>query len=194
MNIKSSSQPPLKYGATHYRHWLPSDHIALEQAGSSLEALAAVAVTILTRLPQRSLHFASAPITTGGVGTIEKNMLVLRRCIEYLVHHWQLDVFSQFPFEAPLRAFYDQWMLTAQPNEYCWPILNVFYKRIFEAQRFGTVHFIHGYESSTGARWEFDQCDTHGITRKFLSQKVSTVLLAFDPLNAAHKDHFALVA
>ncbi len=138
--------------------------------------MAAIGLKVLALMPN-DLHLVSGPITTGGVGTVEGNLIVFGRTIEYLVEHEHLNVFSQRPFHEGLVAAYKKWALTAKPGEYCWTILLDFYAPLFASRKFKVFHFIYGYESSVGARWEYDQATLYGYECRYLPRELSEKLL-----------------
>ena len=166
----------MKKHKLHFRHWTPQNHRDLVSAGSSLSSMRVVALDVLARMG-RGVHLISGPLTSGGLGDFESNKRVFVAGIEHLILEEGLHVFSQMPFEAGMRQFHTVWEQQVGTNKYCWPILHEFYEALFASGRLGTVHFLHGFESSTGARWEYEQCAKFGINTRMLSRQFSKQLL-----------------
>jgi hypothetical protein len=143
----------------------------------TFKELANLAISIITRMPN-GIEMVSGPISTGGVGSIEGNRKVFEGVVETLIVEHELNVFSQMPFEDKMVELYTQWHKANPEAEYCTPILDDFYERIFLSGRITTLHFIHGWKSSKGARWEHDNCDRWGIQRKYLPESLSKRILA----------------
>ncbi|MDD5165026.1 MAG: hypothetical protein PHG25_00585 [Candidatus Pacebacteria bacterium] len=161
----------------HHQYWTEQNHQDLKLAGSSLKDMLAVALDVVSRMPPH-IHLVSGPITTGGMGTIQENLIVFRQTIEHLHEQEDLNIFSQIPFEVGMIEYHKQWSLNKSQFDYCWPILHEFYGPLFATKRFSVFHFIHGYEKSIGACWEHEQCDVHGISRRYLSYEFSFSLLS----------------
>ncbi|HEU0081183.1 MAG TPA: hypothetical protein VFQ72_04175 [Candidatus Paceibacterota bacterium] len=164
----------------HFRHWTAADMAVLAQlAGSphtTFEDLGALALAIVRR-HGGPLHMVSGPITTGGFGSIPDNLRVFCGVIEHLADEG-FDMFSQRPFEIALRRLFDEWTLRNPPDEYCHALLEGFYRPIYESGCIGAMHFMHGYETSKGALWEFEGCPGWRIERRVLSQEVSLAVHA----------------
>jgi len=160
----------------HYKYWTPELLAELKAVEGDLPAMARIGIKIINSMPP-DLHLVSGPITTGGVGTVEGNLLVFGRMIEYLANTAKLNVFSQRPFHEGLVAFHMEWAKTAKPGDYCWPILLDFYAPLFATKRFKAFHFLHDYASSVGARWEYDQATQYGYDHIMLPKELSVQLL-----------------
>jgi hypothetical protein len=61
------------------------------------------------------------------------------------------------------------------------PILETFYHTMFSSGRIRKVYFIHGWESSFGARWEHDLCEKLKIEKIYLSPELSQKALQSGP-------------
>lgn len=95
------------------------------------------------------------PISTGGRGTPEANLKVFEATIKGLQAEGR-PLFNQMPYEERIFFFRKQWQESAPENagKYYTPILEEFYRPIFEAGLVKKAWFIPGWESSQGARWE----------------------------------------
>lgn len=158
----------------HHKHWTEADLRALE-ASKSFSDLAAIALSVMSRM-SGDLEMVSGPISTGGVGSRDGNLLVFSRVIEKLLAEGR-PIFSQMPFEDKMGELYEMWRSENLSAGYCMPILVDFYEAVFSSGRVKKLHFIHGYESSFGAMWEHDSCERWGIERVYLSEEASMSLL-----------------
>ena len=150
----------------HFKHWILTDYQLLERA-RSFHDLFQLAANIMTRF-EGDLHMVSGPISTGGVGTIDGNRRVFEKAIEMLATEQKLNVFSQMPFEDKMVELYKQWHSENPREDYCSPILTDFYEPLFSLGRVKVLHFIRGWQSSVGARWEHDNCVQWEIERRYL--------------------------
>ncbi len=149
----------------HFKHWTEADKEWLAMA-TSFEELAEIALAVLGRFPGK-VEMVSGPISTGGVGSVEGNRRVFARTIDGLVKDGH-EIFDQWPFESKLAELSRAWLAQHPEDSYCYPILEDFYRVIFDGGKISTIHFIPGWETSTGARWEHDHCDRYGIERNYL--------------------------
>lgn len=168
--------------SVHFRSWHENDAIDIAQS-SDFKQLAVVAQRIIARTSE-PLHMVSGPISTGGVGSIPGNMSVLRGVIEILHREEGLAVFSQVPFEGRMVGLYEIWHKENLDKPYCMPILEDFYWPIFDSGRIAQLHFIHGWESSFGARWEHEACTQLRIGRRYLPKEMTAQALV-----VAHERH-----
>lgn len=93
------------------------------------------------------------PISTGGLGSLEKNLDVFHATIERLVCQ-DVVVFNQMPFESVILAMRSGYESAQESNQ---ALLDEFYFPIFSSGLVRNVYFIHGWESSYGAKWEREQ-------------------------------------
>jgi len=136
-------------------YWTPFNIFDLRQA-ATFEALFSVAHSVLLRMPQ-PVSMVCGPITSGGLGTREKNLDAFKKTIKNLSEKG-IVVFSQMPFEEPM------WKIQKTPyyKGGC-HTLEGFYLPIFESGLVKKFYFIRGWESSLGATWEHTQAKRLGI-------------------------------
>lgn len=125
--------------------------------------LAPIAIQIASRLSPPTTQVCG-PISTGGKGSIEKNMNALRDAILF-VGNQGFSVFDQTIFEKHL------WRISRLPalknaDEYF--LLDSFYRPIFLSKKLQYLHFIPGWQDSVGARWEYDLGKSLGIKIVYL--------------------------
>ena len=156
----------------HFKHWNADDYDNLNKAKSFVD-LATIALDIVFRIPEK-VEMVSGPISTGGVGTIPGNRKVFEGVIEILVFESNLNIFSQMPFEDKMVKLYLEWHAKNPTEKYCKPILDEFYDRLFFSGRVSKLHFIHDWQSSFGATWEHDNCNTWKIERNYLPKELTT--------------------
>ncbi|MDE2010855.1 MAG: hypothetical protein KGI61_01550 [Patescibacteria group bacterium] len=145
----------------HFRSWTESDMNAVNSA-ESFEQLGEIAVHLLWRFPPY-LHMSSGPMTTGGVGSLEGNLLVHKAIIELLYDEIGLQMWSQLPFEDRMAVLSREWHRNHPQEMYCMPLLEGFYTRVFSTRRIVSLQMIYGWQTSRGATWEADQCRKLGI-------------------------------
>ncbi|MEK7168267.1 MAG: DUF4406 domain-containing protein [Patescibacteria group bacterium] len=98
------------------------------------------------------------PISTGGNGSVEENLNILTKAIEFLTEKG-ISVFNQLPFE---RTF-DKIMKNYKTSGYDTPILEEFYGPIFESGKIKNIYFLPGWQKSVGAKWEYNYAKRLGI-------------------------------
>jgi len=155
----------------HFKYWTDDDKKALS-AALTFKDLATIAINIIQRFPGE-VCMVSGPISTGGVGSREGNQKVFTKVIELLATEQSANIFSQVPLEDKIVDIYKKWHLNNPDETYCMPILDDFYRPLFSTGKVGALHFIYGWESSFGSRWEHDNCDQWGIKRYYLPQEFS---------------------
>ncbi len=124
----------------------------------SYKELLNVALNVLKSMPKPIVQVCG-PISTGGLGSIEKNLEVLGRTIRKLEsgdHH----VFGQVPFEDKMQELKKEYVDDGKASD---ALLEEFYLPIFEAGFITEFYFINGWESSYGARWEREMAKKFNI-------------------------------
>jgi hypothetical protein len=149
----------------HLKYWTDADKQALTRA-SSFSEMTEIALRIMRNMP-RGIHVVSGPVSTGGFGNVEDNMKAFEMTVEDL-HEKGINVLSWAPFEEVIRVLLKEWRKANPGAGYCMPILKDFYLPLFESGLIMDVHFIFGWESSFGSRWEHGQCVRLNINRHFL--------------------------
>lgn len=142
------------------KYFCDEDHIQIAES-KSLSDILKVANVVLDRMPESSIFQVCGPISTGK-RTVEENILVFVKTIEVLFEN-QLEVFNQMPFEKKMGELQKEWYLKNPGASYYMPLLEEFYKPIFETGKIKKMVFIPGWEHSFGASWEHDQANQLGI-------------------------------
>lgn len=146
------------------------DHLHAVFSAISYDEMGEVALDILRNMPQ-PISQVCGPISTGGYDSIEKNIDALNRTILKLVYNGKA-VFNQIPFEGPMQDLKERSRLS--PEEARLELLKDFYLPVFESGLVRKLYFIHGWESSFGARWENEQAERLGIEVKYLEKGFHT--------------------
>lgn len=138
-----------------------ADYSALRTVGNFPD-LAVIAIGVLGRMKNAGHQIVQicGPYSTGGLGTKELNAKRFDEARE-AAEARGYAVFNQIPFEDAIQRIVATYNLPA--GEYCYDILHVFYRTIFESTHITKFLFIPGWESSTGARWERDEAQRLGI-------------------------------
>jgi len=131
-------------------YWTNDDIEKLDHA-TTYEAMRTVAEGLLRRIPPPVVQVCG-PISTGGLGSVEKNLAAMERAVRFLQargHH----VFCQTPFETPIQRLHLKQAQSGYPVD----LLSNFYEPLFKAGLIHEFHFLPGWKDSYGARWEMDQ-------------------------------------
>jgi hypothetical protein len=150
----------------HYKHWTDEETVSFSSINTFYE-LSRLALRIMQRMPP-GIHVVSGPISTGGFGDSKKNIAVFGAVTEYLILDKNLNILSWVPFEEVIYRLLTAWRAVNVPGEYCWDIMFKFYKPLFESGLITDIHFIAGWELSTGSKWENEQCARLGIRIHYL--------------------------
>jgi hypothetical protein len=134
----------------------------------SFEELADIAVREMEKFSESEI--VCGPVTTGGLGSVEKNIQVFAAVIDMLKKEGR-PIFNQEPYEERIAELKKRWRAEdpARAEAYCMPILDVLYTRIFDAGRVRKGWFIPGWESSFGSRWEHDKLKKMGVEIDYIS-------------------------
>lgn len=160
----------------HLKYWSLENKKMLEKAVSIVD-LWNIAKDILKKLDKVAI--VSGPISTGGTGNRKTNGEVFKRAIEIMsIENSSIKVFSQFPFEDKMAHYYEKWRIDNPHAGYCMPILDDFYKPLFESGKIEKVYFIHGWESSFGAKWEHNKCKALNISIEYLPKELTEKIVS----------------
>ncbi len=139
-----------------YCNW-PEEEIARLAELTSYAQMAEVALAKLKTLPHPVLQVCG-PLSTGGRGSFPENLKVFGEAIRHLSEQGR-NVFDQRPFEIPMQKI----KLARSAPGYAYDLLAEFYLPIFESRLIDELHFLPGWEGSTGSRWEHEQALRLGI-------------------------------
>ncbi len=153
---------------------------ALCNEARSFAELAGFATIELSKFPEQA-EIVCGPITTGGQGSIEKNLEVFTGAIKGLIRQGR-PVFNQMPYETALfrlRAEHDE-RSGRDPNDktYNTVVLDEFYLPLFMTRQFSRAWFLPGWRSSQGARWERQTLSSLYVVNYDLSEDHLANLLA----------------
>lgn len=133
-------------------HWTDEELAYLERIERLGEA-ADFAIGILKHLAQEGrVHQVCGPMTTGGLGCLEKNMERFQRAIATARQN-DLIVFNQIPFQNVIIRITDHHRSTRY-NE---AILTDFYGPIFASGLVQVLLFLPDWTTSRGAHWEYQR-------------------------------------
>ncbi|MCL4400306.1 DUF4406 domain-containing protein [Patescibacteria group bacterium] len=142
---------------SNYKNWTHEDLERVESV-DSYEAMLDLALKILPRLGQ-PIAQVCGPLSTGGRGSFEKNLEMFSEGIEFL-HNQGKIVFDQRPFEVPMQKLKN----SREKGGYAFDLLDKFYLPVFESGYIKEMHFLPGWDGSTGAKWEHEQANRLGIS------------------------------
>jgi len=145
-------------------YWTKDDLEKLEVANSMPEFLD-MAFVILDRMPQ-PVVLVSGPISTGGRGSIAENLKAFAVAISEVKEKGN-TVFNQLPFEDKFVELSKKSQL-----QYFRPILDDFFLPILKSGKISKIFFMPGWETSTGAKWEYEQAQKLGIEQALISETI----------------------
>lgn len=131
----------------NHRYWREEDRLAVTVADSFGE-LTQIALAVVGRMPP-PVGQVCGPISTGGVGSIEQNLMIFEAAIDQLLAQG-LTIFDQTPFEQHIFRILEDGLGTRQRNQ----LLEQFYRPIFQSRCVHVLYFIPGWQFSNGAQWE----------------------------------------
>ena len=132
----------------------------------SYQELGEIGLIILKGMPQ-PIAQVCGPITSGGLGSIEKNLDVINRTIRKLTSNGSI-VFNQMPFEQPMQDM--QRTSTLPVEETYQSLLNDCYLPLFNSGLIRRLYFIYGWRFSFGAKWEHQKAQELGIATHYLEK------------------------
>lgn len=131
---------PLQYYDIH-----DINTIALSRA---YEELTPVAFRVIHRIPG-PIAMICGPISTGGLGSITKNLAAFKEAIERVAKTGEA-VFTQMPFESAMQDIKGR----LSPGCDATSLMDTFYRPLFESGLIKRLYFLPGWQGSWGARWE----------------------------------------
>lgn len=146
----------------HHWYWNHADYVELERARSFHE-LNSIAVRILKRM-ERPVAQVCGPISTGGVRSVERNLVSFDLAIATLIGKG-VTVFNQIPFEMPMQRIRAKQALKIYNME----LLLDFYLPLFEQRHIEILYFLPDWQTSVGARWEHKQAERLNMKIIYLS-------------------------
>lgn len=148
------------------KHWHPvqyyrsEDHERMKQC-KSIPELFPIAFEVVERIGF-SVSMVCGPITSGGLGCVEKNLVRFERAIAILARY-EREIFTQLPFEEPMARIRNDGVNFKGDLH----LLESFYYPLFTSGRIQTLCFLPHWESSNGTRWEHVQAERLGIRRRY---------------------------
>ena len=107
--------------------------------------------------PDKEIYMVSGPISTGGKGSIKENLLFFDKAITDLRERG-FFIFTQVPFEESLHLIKNNRIELIKFQRYDWDLLEECYLPLIQSKALKGMIFLPDYESSIGARWEYDKC------------------------------------
>jgi len=99
----------------------------------------------------KSIAIVCGPISTGGVGNVTDNLKIYENTI-FKLSTQNKNIFNQMPFMKAFDIITKKFGNTKEEKNQI--LLDKFYLPIYESGLITKMYFIHGWESSHGARWE----------------------------------------
>jgi hypothetical protein len=142
-----------------------------EFSGKSLAEMAEIAIATLEIQSVNGLvpcGMISGPISTGGLdatethSSLQRNLRAFEAAIEEMYKRGH-NIFSHLPYEDRIVELYTAWHEEHGKDVYFQPVLDEFYKPIFESGFISDLWLLPGWQSSKGAKWEHKYCVRKGI-------------------------------
>lgn len=143
------------------QHWTDKDFADLKTA-ETISDVFRVALNVISRMPNK-VGQVCGPVTSGGKGSVEENLLFLNNTIADLQEKG-LDIFDQMPYEETFHRIVN----SEKYNQKYGNILSDFYEPLFMLGKIDTFYFVPGWESSNGANWEYKKAKELGFGIKIL--------------------------
>jgi hypothetical protein len=144
-------------------------HLQLITTTERFEPLLEVALDVLACMPS-GVSMVCGPMTSGGFGSLEKNLVHFERVIHILDARGE-PVFTQLPFEAPMQRIKEN----VQYYQGDMQLLESFYLPIFKSGYITRLCFITNWESSYGTRWEHDRALELNLERRYFKENLESL-------------------
>ncbi|MEK7192152.1 MAG: hypothetical protein AAB646_01390 [Patescibacteria group bacterium] len=144
------------------QYWRKKDQEDVKKA-KTYSQLVKIAFRILKRMPQ-PIGQVCGPITSGGFGSLKKNLKVFQSVIDRLQKEGK-TIFDQLPFENALHRLYRS-SGHKDPGK---QLLEEFYFPIFVSGLVKHLYFMPNWATSNGATWEFHTANHLGIPLEVLA-------------------------
>lgn len=143
------------------KYW-QQEHFNKLEIASTYKDLFIIAEDVLRKMPP-PVGQVCGPISTGGTGSVEKNLKRLEKTILDLQQQG-IEIFDQVLFEIPMQRIKN----LRESDGYDDSLLHDFYMPIFESKLVHKLYFLPDWESSTGAKWEHAQALRLGLDIEYI--------------------------
>jgi hypothetical protein len=144
----------------HDKEYVTQEHHQAIAKAEQYNHLVEIAFDILNRIP-KPVEQVCGPFSTGGLGSVEKNMTQVQKAIAKLTSKGH-NIFNWVIFEKQLGLIRKNSQKKTIP-EINQELLDEFYNPLHESGIIEVMYFIPGWESSHGASWERKQAKRLGI-------------------------------
>lgn len=152
-----------------YPHWKQKEIEKIRDT-STIEEILELSLGALRRIPS-PVGMVCGPVSTGGLGSIEKNIQSLDEAITNFELH-KIHVFDQSVLESGIRrlrrAFSEKERLSEKQVNL--RILTELYLPILESGLVQTLYFLPDWETSFGARWEHEHAKRLRLNIVYLTE------------------------
>lgn len=148
--IHSNSEPFFARVVT-CPHW-EDHHIEKAKSANDFAFLGELICDVAQKMP-KPLFMLSGPMTTGGMGSYSKNILLFQHAIDEASKEG-VSVFNQTMLEEHLQRLVRNWLTRNPDAQYCNHVLTDVYEILLTSGHIQGLYFIPGWETSRGAKWE----------------------------------------
>ncbi len=132
-------------------HW-EDHHIERAKSANDFKLLGELVCEVAEKMP-KPLFMVSGPMTTGGMGSYSKNILLFQHAIDEAIKAG-VTVFNQTMLEEHLQRLVREWLTCNPESEYCNHVLTDVYEALLASGHIHGVYFMPDWHTSRGARWE----------------------------------------
>lgn len=146
-----------------------ADDLQAIASAMTFEMVADVVCRVLARMP-RGVTALCGPVSTGGAGSRELNLIRFGRAIQLLAERGE-NIYSQIPFEKAVKR------IVANTSYYRGSdhLLETLYLPIFTSGYISCQCFLPDWLTSHGTRWEKRLGEALGLSQKFLRDDFETL-------------------
>lgn len=132
-------------------HW-EDIHIERARTADDFKLLGDLVCEVAGKMP-KPLFMISGPMTTGGMGSYSKNILLFQHAIDEALKEG-VHVFNQTMLEEHLQRLVRNWLTCNPDAEYCNHVLTDVYEALLASGHVEGLYFMPDWHTSRGAKWE----------------------------------------
>ena len=154
MNTSSNAFPnsePFFARVVTCPHW-EEVHIERAKTANDFKLLGDLVCEVAAKMP-KPLFMVSGPMTTGGLGSYSKNILLFQHAIDEAAQAG-IHVFNQTMLEEHLQRLVREWYTCNPDSKYCSHVLTDVYETLLASGHLQGLYFMPDWNTSYGASWE----------------------------------------
>ena len=132
-------------------HW-QEVHVQRAKNANGFNELGELVCEVAALMP-KPLFMISGPMTTGGMGSYSKNILLFQHTIDEALLSG-VSVFNQTMLEEHLQRLVRVWLAENTHLDYCDHVLTDVYKALLDSGHINGLYLLPDWHTSRGAKWE----------------------------------------